>query len=182
MSSPVDPGAAPGRRMRRSSTNSSLCARLTPRWGPRKLLDLMHQRHPQADLPVVSTASRIRARQGLVRSSGRYRRAHPGCPQSIPQGPNDIWAADYKGQFRLKNGRYCFPLTDSDLASRYVLGCDAHPAISLERTVHHFSGLFDTNGMPHRTRTTTAHRSPRTPCPACRSCRCGSLSWASTPS
>jgi transposase InsO family protein len=122
-------------------------------WGPAKLLDLMHQRHPQANLPVVSTAARILARHGLVRSRRRYRRAHPGCPKSTPHGPNDIWAADYKGQFRLKNGQYCFPLTVSDLASRYVLGVDAHLAISLERTIEHFRRLFETYGIPNRIRT-----------------------------
>ena len=122
-------------------------------WGPAKLLDLMHQGHPQANLPGVSTAARILARQGLVRSRRRYRRAHPGCPKSTPHGPNDIWAADYKGQFRLKNGQYCFPLTVSDLASRYVLGVDAHPAISLERTLEHFRRLFETYGIPNRMRT-----------------------------
>jgi len=122
-------------------------------WGPAKLLDLMHQRHPWAHLPVVSTAARILARHGLVHSRRRYRRAHPGCPKSIPQGPNDIWAADYKGQFRLKNGQYCFPLTVSDLASRYILGVDAHPAISLERTIEHFRRLFQAYGLPNRIRT-----------------------------
>ena len=51
-----------------------------------------------------------------------------------PEEPNDIWGADYKGQFRLKNGTYCYPETVSDLYSRFVLGCDGHPEISLELT------------------------------------------------
>jgi transposase InsO family protein len=124
-----------------------------PHWGPRKLLDLMHRRHRQWELPAVSTAARILAREGLVTARCRSRRAHPGCPKSTPQGPNDIWAADYKGQFRLKDGGYCFPLTVSDLASRYLLGCDAHPEISLERTMGHFRWLFEAYGLPNRIRT-----------------------------
>jgi putative transposase len=124
-----------------------------PHWGPRKLLNLMEQRHGERELPAPSTAALILARQGLVRPRRRYRRAHPGCPKSIPQGPNDIWAADYKGQFRLKDGGYCFPLTVSDLASRYVLGVDGHPAISMERTIQHFVRLFETYGLPNRIRT-----------------------------
>ena len=102
---------------------------------------------------MVSTAARILARHGLVRSRRRYRRAHPGCPKSTPHGPNDIWAADYKGQFRLKDGRYCFLQTVSDLASRYLLGCDAHPAISLDRPRRHFTALFHSYGLPKRIRT-----------------------------
>jgi len=124
-----------------------------PHWGPRKLLDLMQRRDPVKHLPAVSTAAQILSREGLIKPRRRYRRAHPGCPQTIPEGPNDIWAADYKGQFRLKNGNYCFPLTVSDLSSRYLLGCDAHPTISLERTFTHFKGLFAAYGLPHRIRT-----------------------------
>jgi transposase InsO family protein len=124
-----------------------------PRWGPRKLLDLMQRRDPERQLPAVSTAAQILSREGLIKPRRRYRRAHPGCPKSIPQGPNDIWAADYKGQFRLKNGNYCFPLTVSDLSSRYLLGCDGHPAISLEKSFTHFKGLFETYGLPNRIRT-----------------------------
>jgi len=124
-----------------------------PTWGPAKLLDVMHHRDPARQLPGVSTGARILARNGLVKPRRRYRRAHPGCPKSQPQGPNDIWAADYKGQFRLKNGKYCFPLTVSDLASRYLLGCDAHPTISLKKTFRHFTQLFETYGLPKRIRT-----------------------------
>ena len=109
----------------------------------------------------MSPAAQILSREGLVKPRRRYRRAHPGCSKSISQGPNDIclhlwrrhkWAADYKGQFRLKNGNYCFLLTVSDLSSRYLLGCDAHPAISLEKSFDHFKGLFETYGLPRRIR------------------------------
>ncbi len=124
-----------------------------PRWGPAKLLDVMARRAAAQDLPAVSTAAEILRRAGLVKARRRFRRAHPGCPKTQPQGPNDIWGADYKGQFRLKNGQYCFPLTVSDLASRYLLGCDAHPAISLELTQKHFRRLFECYGLPNRIRT-----------------------------
>jgi transposase InsO family protein len=127
--------------------------RAHPSWGARKLLDLMHHRDPSRQLPSPSTACRILLREGLARSRRRFRRAHPGAPKSSPQGPNDIWAADYKGQFRLKNAQYCFPLTVSDLASRFLLGVDAHPAISLEKTQQHFTRLFQQYGVPNRIRT-----------------------------
>ena len=61
-----------------------------PHWGPRKLLDLMHRRHRQWEVPAVSTAALILARRGLARSKRRYRRAHPGCAKNVPQGPNRI--------------------------------------------------------------------------------------------
>jgi transposase InsO family protein len=124
-----------------------------PSWGARKLLDIMQQRGLSRLLPSPSTACRILRRQGLVRSRRRFRRAHPGAPKSLPKGPNDVWAADYKGQFRLRNSNYCFPLTVSDLASRFILGVDAHPAISLGLTQKHFTRLFQEFGLPNRIRT-----------------------------
>jgi putative transposase len=124
-----------------------------PSWGPKKLLDIMGRRDPERSLPSIPTMARILDRAGLVKPRRRYRRAHPGCPQTKVVDPNDIWPADYKGQFRLKNGKYCFPLTVSDLASRYILGVDAHPAISLERSFVHFRRLFEQYGLPKRIRT-----------------------------
>jgi putative transposase len=124
-----------------------------PAWGPAKLLDVMQYRDADRELPAVSTAARILARAGLVKPRRRYRRAHPGCPQGRAVEPNDIWPADYKGQFRLKNGSYCFPLTVSDLTSRFILGVDAHPSISLEHTRAYFKRLFEEYGLPKRIRT-----------------------------
>ncbi len=103
-----------------------------PSWGPKKILDVMGRRARERSLPSIPTAARILYRAGLVKPRRRYRRAHPGCPQSKATEPNDIWPADYKGQFRLKNGKYCFPLTVSDLSSRFLLGVDADIVILQE--------------------------------------------------
>jgi len=124
-----------------------------PSRGPKKLLAKLKKRHRYFELPALSTVAHILDRQGLVRATRRHRRAHPGCAKKVASGPNDIWAADYKGQFRLKNGQYCFPLTVSDLYSRYLLGCEAHPAVSMEQTIAYFMHLFRTYGLPNRIRT-----------------------------
>ncbi|MGA9533063.1 MAG: IS481 family transposase [Anaerolineales bacterium] len=124
-----------------------------PHRGPKKLLNAMARREPDRVLPAISTAAKILADAGLVKPRRRHRRAHPGCPQTKAAEPNDIWPADYKGQFRLKNGQYCFPLTVSDLATRFILGVDAHPTISLEHSFAHFRRLFEEYGLPKRIRT-----------------------------
>ena len=36
-----------------------------------------------------------------------------------------LWCADFKGEFKLGNGRYCCPLTVTDQASRFLLMCEA---------------------------------------------------------
>jgi len=124
-----------------------------PTRGPKKLLAQIERKHPDWELPAVSTAARILSNAGLVQSKGRGRRAHPGCPKHRAEGPNEIWGADYKGQFRMGNGQYCYPQTVSDLHSRFLLGCDGHPEISLQRTREHFVSLFRTYGLPDRIRT-----------------------------
>jgi len=124
-----------------------------PSWGPDKLLDVLQRRHRRWELPVASTAARILSNHGLVRVRWRHRRVHPGCPQNVAEGPNDIWGADYKGQFRLGNGAYCFPQTASDLDTRFLLGCDGHEQVDGELTKAHFDGLFRTYGLPNRIRT-----------------------------
>jgi putative transposase len=127
--------------------------RLHPYWGPRRLLAVVQRRHRYWDLPSVATVARILERNHMVVGRRHHRRSHPGCPKSQATAPNVIWAADYKGQFRLKDGTYCFPLTVSDLYSRFLLGCDAHPRISEERAIQFFSLLFHTYGLPQRIRT-----------------------------
>jgi putative transposase len=52
-----------------------------PRWGPRKLLNLIERKHRGWQLPAISTAAKILKDAGLVQSKGRGRRAHPGCPK-----------------------------------------------------------------------------------------------------
>lgn len=123
-----------------------------PSWGARTLRDIAQRRHPQLELPSESTVHRILARAGLVKKRRRYRRLHPGCPKHRATEPNEIWAIDYKGQFKLRNGQYCYALTVSDLDSRMLLGCDAQPRISLESTMAYLTLLFRTYGLPKRIR------------------------------
>ncbi len=123
-----------------------------PTWGPKKLLETLRPRY--RDLPAISTAADILKRQGLIiPDKRRLRRKHPGCPKAIAQQPNDIWSADYKGHFKMRNGLYCYPLTVCDMKSRYLLGCHAQEAISLEETKRDFTQLFREYGLPQRIRT-----------------------------
>jgi hypothetical protein len=62
--------------------------------------------------------------------------------------PNDLWCADYKGEFKLGNGRYCYPLTVSDHASRTLLMCEAHESIREVNAFDAFRRLFVERGLP----------------------------------
>src|SRR5881409_3071645 len=125
-----------------------------PSWGGKKLLALLHKRHPRWSLPGRSTACDILSRHGLVpRRRQRRRIGHPGKPTSQILAPNDVWSADYKGQFRTGDGRYCYPLTVADGFSRYLLGCQALGSTAVEGAKPIFIRLFKEYGLPKRIRT-----------------------------
>lgn len=119
-------------------------------WGPKKILARLSSRYPS--LPAASTASDILKRHGLVKPVKKIRRKHPGCTRAIAEKPNDIWTTDYKGQFRMRNGIYCYPLTVCDMKTRFLFGIDAHDTVSFAKTKLCFTRLFEEYGLPRRIR------------------------------
>jgi len=124
-----------------------------PSWGGKKLLALLHKRHPRWSLPGRSTACDILSRHGMVpRRRQRRRIGHPGKPTSQILASNDVWTADYKGRFRTGDGRYCYPLTVADGFSRYLLGCQALSSTAVVTAKPVFTRLFQEYGLPQRIR------------------------------
>lgn len=125
-----------------------------PTWGGKKLLALIQKRHQDWDLPHRSTVCDILSRHGMVpKKRNRRRIGHPGKPTSSILAPNDLWSADFKGQFKTGNGRYCFPLTVTDGFSRYLLGCQALTSTAVHEAKPVFTRLFKEYGLPKRIRT-----------------------------
>lgn len=62
--------------------------------------------------------------------------------------PNAVWTADFKGQFKTGDGRYCYPLTVADGYSRFLLACQALRSTSLELSRPVFFRLFQEYGLP----------------------------------
>jgi len=116
-------------------------------WGPKKLAPLLAA--AGVSPPALSTIGDILRRAGLVRTS-RRRRPRPLAQPSCGRGekPNDVWCTDYKGEFLLGNGRYCYPLTVTDEASRYLLECRAFERINGEDVKARFLRLFRSQGLP----------------------------------
>ncbi|MEO0558934.1 MAG: IS481 family transposase [Bacteroidota bacterium] len=126
-----------------------------PTWGPRKLLPYLARRHPEiAQWPAASTAGAILQRHGLTRKR-RPRRIpkHPGTAPLTTSAPNEVWTADFKGQFKTRDGEYCYPLTVCDAHSRFVLACDGLPSVEQYGTHRQFERLFRTYGLPTAIRT-----------------------------
>lgn len=97
--------------------------RAHPSWGPAKLVQYLAPRYPRVDAwPAISTVADLLKRHALVRPRRRRRPiVHPGAVPIHTTAPNDLWTADFKGQFRTRNGVYCFPLTIADQHTRYLL-------------------------------------------------------------
>jgi transposase InsO family protein len=97
-----------------------------PHWGARKIRELLVRRlDGDVRVPAKSTIHAVLDRHGLVKRGGGPRHRARGTPLSAGAGPNDLWCADFKGEFKLGNGRYCYPLTVTDHASRFLLLCEA---------------------------------------------------------
>src|SRR5205807_3032604 len=96
-----------------------------PHWGARKLLKVLTTRHARIRLwPAPSTVADLLARRGLVQRRWRRRAPiHPGVVRPTTAASNDLWTADFKGQFRTNNGEYCYPLTIADQHTRFLLTC-----------------------------------------------------------
>src|SRR5205823_5891743 len=79
-----------------------------PHWGARKLLKILSKRHPRIPAwPAPSTVADLLARRGLVQRRRRRRvPVHPGVIRPTTASPNDLWTADFKGQFRTGDGVY----------------------------------------------------------------------------
>jgi len=124
-----------------------------PTWGAKKLLPLLHKRHPDWTLPGRSTVCGILSRNGLVPKKPRRRHiGHPGKPTTQMLAPNDIWCADFKGQFKTGDGVYCYPLTVTDGYSRYLLCCQGLHSTAVAGAKPVFTRLFKEYGLPQRIR------------------------------
>lgn len=124
-----------------------------PSWGGKKLLTKVQERHPRWDLPVRSTVCDILKRSGLVKAKPTRRRiGHPGKPTTTVQAPNDLWATDFKGQFKTRDGIYCYPLTITDQHSRYLLGCQGLLTTAVADSKAVFTRVFKEYGLPRRIR------------------------------
>lgn len=122
--------------------------RAHPTWGPRKLKAVLEQRLGHT-LPAASTLGDILVREKLVEHKKiRPRGQAQPTGLSVAQAPNDGWSIDYKGQFRLGDGSYCYPLTLTDQYSRYILGCDGMAAIDEEQARASCELVFRAYGLP----------------------------------
>jgi transposase InsO family protein len=110
---------------------------------------------PETNWPACSTMGAILKREGL----SKPRRRRPPAPRAWrpprteADVPNRVWTTDFKGEFRLGDGRLCYPLTILDAHSRYLLDCRALPSTASAGTRATFERVFAEYGLPEVIRT-----------------------------
>lgn len=124
-------------------------------WGARKLRSVLAASAPTVAWPAPSTFTAILDRHQLLekqrRRVPRWRVAPAHALQT--SRPNQVWPADFKGQFKTGDGRYVYPLTITDHFSRSILAIDGFAAISGRTTHAVFVRLFRHVGLPDAIRT-----------------------------
>ena len=124
-----------------------------PHWGARKIRERLVRRLPHGiKVPASSTIHAVLDRHGLVSHPVRSRTRAQGTPLSEGLTPNDLWCTDYKGEFMLADKRYCYPLTVTDHASRFLLLCEAMQSNAEKPAFTAFERLFQERGLPRAIR------------------------------
>jgi len=126
------------------------CKKEKPHWGARKIRELLVRRLAgDVRIPAKSTVHAVLDRHGLVkRARQRRRNKAEGTPLSQALVPNALWCTDFKGEFKLGNGQYCYPLTVTDQASRFILLCEALESTKEIGAFEAFGRLFSQRGLP----------------------------------
>jgi transposase InsO family protein len=122
-----------------------------PHWGARKIRELLVRKLAgDVRIPARSTVHAVLDRHGLVSQARKRNRANKavGTPLSEAAAPNDLWCVDFKGEFKTGNGRYCYPLTVTDQASRMILACEALESTREQPVIEAFLRLFRDRGLP----------------------------------
>jgi transposase InsO family protein len=127
-----------------------------PHWGARKIREILVRKLAgDVRIPAQSTVHAVLDRHGLVKRARKRQRAYKAEGTALSAGvrPNDLWCTDFKGEFKLGNRQYCYPLTVSDHASRYLLMCEAFDSTKERPVIEAFVRLFKERGLPGAIRT-----------------------------
>ncbi len=122
-----------------------------PHWGARKIRELLVRKLAgDVRIPAKSTVHAVLDRHGLVSRARKRRAANKAAGTALSQAsqPNDLWCADFKGEFKTGDGRYCYPLTVTDQASRMILCCEALESTKEAPVIETFLHLFRHRGLP----------------------------------
>ena len=117
-------------------------------WGAPKIRETLLREFPMVKPPAKSTVHAVLDRHGLIKRRKRRRYKAEGTPLKEAYAPNQLWCTDYKGEFKLGNRQYCYPLTITDYSSRYLLACEGLESTRSLFAFAVFERVFKEFGLP----------------------------------
>ena len=90
---------------------------LHPGWGAKKIKKALENKG--CEMPCVKTVNNILNRYGCISQEESMK--HKPYTRFEKESCNEMWQTDFKGEFRMQDGTYCFPLDIFDDHSRYVI-------------------------------------------------------------
>ena len=115
-----------------------------PGWGAKKLKEVLERQGHE--IPCVKTVNNILNRYGCI--SAEESRKHQAFTRFEKEHCNEMWQTDFKGEFRMADNNYCYPLNIFDDHSRFVI--KIAPALSTaNKVIPAFRSAFCEYGMPN---------------------------------
>ena len=116
-----------------------------PGWGARTIRDvLLAEGH--TNIPCAKTVNNILNRCGQI-SVDESQKRQP-FTRFEKEMCNELWQVDFKGEFRMENGQYCYPLDILDDHSRFALGIVPGPSTA-NVVIPTFTCVFQEYGLPN---------------------------------
>ncbi|MDO4365105.1 MAG: IS481 family transposase [Clostridia bacterium] len=115
-----------------------------PEWGGKKIREvLMNQGYD--DLPCIKTFNNILKRNGCISREASL--AHTPYKRFEKEHCNDMWQTDFKGEFKMLDGNYCYPLDIIDDHSRFLIKIKPYEN-TRNVVISTFESAFREYGMP----------------------------------
>ena len=115
-----------------------------PGWGARTIRDVLIQ-EGHKNIPCAKTVNNILNRYGCISPEESQKRKP--FTRFEKEQCNQLWQADFKGEFRMGDGRYCYPLDILDDHSRFALKVVPHLSTA-NVVIPAFTDAFREFGLP----------------------------------
>lgn len=115
-----------------------------PGWGAKKIRQVLENRG--YDMPCIKTVNNILNRYDCISKEESLKRK--AYIRFEKENCNEMWQTDFKGEFKMQDGNYCYPLNIFDDHSRFVIKISPH-LTTANVVLPTFKAAFEEFGMPN---------------------------------
>ena len=114
-----------------------------PGWGAKKIKVSLENKG--VEMPCIKTVNNILNRYGCISKEESLK--HKAFTRFEKERCNEMWQTDFEGEFKMQDGKYCFPLDIFDDHSRFVIRIKPSESTS-NLVLPTFREAFYEYGMP----------------------------------